>query len=218
VARSTSPLPPRSAVPDLPARLDDVATLAARADIFQMRITGLHGDVDARHAQLSECVVAAASVDRLDLTGASLVDVDVEEVRATELIARSARWRSVRITGGRIATLDLTDAELDAVELRNVRIDYVSLGGARVADLLVAGCAMRALDMPNAKVERVRFVGSRADVVDTRGLRARDLDLRGLDALHYLDPTTLRGATLTELQAVDLGPEFARALGIQLAD
>ncbi len=76
---------------------------------------------------------------------------------------------------------------------------------------------MRALDMPNAKVERVRFEGSRADEVDTRGLRARDLDLRGLDALHYLDPTTLRGAT-TGLQAVDLGPEFARALGIQLAD
>jgi uncharacterized protein YjbI with pentapeptide repeats len=205
-------------VPDLPARLDDIPTLAPHADLMQARILGLQGAVDARHAQFSECVVAAASVDRLDLTGASLADVDVEQLRATELVARSGRWRSVRITGGRIATLDLSDAELDAVELRDVRIDYLSLGGARVADLLVVGCTIKALDLPHAKAERVRFEDSRADEVDSRGLRAQHLDLRGLDALQYLDPTSLRGATLTERQAVDLGPVFARALGIQIAD
>jgi uncharacterized protein YjbI with pentapeptide repeats len=218
VPRQTSPHPPRSAIPDLPGRIHDVVGLADRADLFQSRILGLSGSVDARHSQLSECVIAPASVDRLDLTGTSMVDVEVEKLRATEMIARSGRWRSVRITGGRIGTLDLADAELDAVELREVRVDYLTLGGARVSDLLVAGCRIRALDLPNAKVERASFVDCTADEVDTRGLRAQHLDLRGLDALQYLDPTSLRGATLAERQAVDLGPAFARALGIQLAD
>lgn len=216
--RPTAPLPPRPAAPELPARLSEVAALARHDDLFQTRITGLSGSVDAAHAQLSECVVGAASLDRLDLTGAALIDVEVEELRATELLAHSGRWRSVRLVGGRIATLDLGDADLDAVELRGLRIDYLSLGSARVSDLLVADCSIRALDVPNAHIDRTRFDGTRADEVDTRGLRARHLDLRGLEALHYIDPTALRGATLSERQAVDLGPSFARALGIDLAD
>jgi len=218
MARATSLLPPRSAAPDLPPRLEEVVGLDRRADLFQARITGLDGAVDAAHGQLAECVVAPASVDRLDLTGTTLADVEIGDLRATELIARSGRWRSVRVTGGRIATLDLSDAELDAVELRGLRIDYLSLASARVADLLIADCSIRALDLPNARAERVRFEDTRADEVDTRGLRAQHLDLRGLGALTYLDPAALRGATLSERQAYDLGPAFARALGILLTD
>ncbi len=142
---------------------------------------------DAAHSAITECALVEASVDRLDISGATLVDVDITGLRATAVAGRGARLRRVRIAGGRIGTLDLTDAELDEVELRGIRIDYLSLGGGRVADLVVAGCTIGTLDMPQARVSRVAFVDSRADEVDTRGLRAEHLDLRGLEAGSYLD-------------------------------
>lgn len=218
MARNAAPVAPRHSAPDLPDVLDDVDGLRARSDVFQSRVGGLGGQVDAAHSQLTECVIAPASVDRLDLTGAALVDVDTEELRATELVARNGRWRSVRVTGGRVGTLDLSGAELDGVELRGIRIDYLSLGGARVSDLLIADCTILALDLPQATVERVRFDGTRADEVDNRGLRARHLDLRGLEALSYLDPAALRGATLTARQVELLAPAFAASLGIDVRD
>ncbi|UYK41459.1 pentapeptide repeat-containing protein [Microbacterium terricola] len=216
--RSTGPLPPRSAAPDLPRVLEDADGWRPHADLQQVRLAGLTGDVDLAHARLTECVVATASVDRLDLSGATLVDVEVEEPRATAIAAGSGRWRSVRVTGGRIGTLDLARAELEAVELRGVRIDYLALTQATVRDLLIVDCTIGTLDVPFARLERVSVEDSRADEVDTRELRAKDLDLRGLDALAYTDPTALRGATLSARQVAELADAFAAALGIDVRD
>ena len=128
MAQRSQPHAPRLSAPDLPLHLEDAARLTRGGDFFQVRWTALDAQTDAAHAALTECALIGASVERLDLTGASLVDVDVRDLRASSLGARSARLRRVRITGGRIGTLDLADTEIDEVELRGVRIDYVSLG------------------------------------------------------------------------------------------
>ena len=173
---------------------------------------------DAAHAAITECAVVGGAVDRLDLAGASLVDVDISALRATAVLGRRARLRRVRITGGRIGTLDLADAQLDEVELRGIRIDYLSLAAATVNDLIVADCTIGSLDVPQARLSRVAFTDSAADEVDTRGLRCEHLDLRGLEAVSYLDLAALRGATLSPRQVGALAPSLAAALGIRIDD
>lgn len=214
--RVTDPVPPRECAPDLPDELEEARSLHSRDDLFGARITGLEGDVDAAHSRIVECAVEGATVDRLDLGGATLVDVRVSDVRAAAVSARDGRWRNTLVTGGRIGMLDLWRAELDGVELRGLRIDYLSLASASVADVRLVDCVLGTLDLPQARVERVCFEGCRADEVDTRGLRARDLDLRGLEALSFTDPAGLRGATLSERQAEQHAPSLAAALGIRL--
>ena len=49
-------------------------------------------------------------------------------------------------------------------------------------------------------------------------MRAKDLDLRGLDALGYLDANSLRGATLTSVQVQQLAPVLAAGIGILVKD
>lgn len=210
------PAAPRISSPDLPDELEAVSALAPHVDLLGTRIVGLEGAVSGAHARLSECSLATASVDRIDLTGAALTDVEIEDLRAAELVARSGRWRNVRIAGGRIGTVDLAASELDSVELHGVRIDYLSLSQATAADLLVRDCVLRTVDLPLATLARVRFEGCRADEVDTRGLTLRDLDLRGLEAMSFTDPTALRGATLDARQVGLLALDLARALGIDV--
>jgi uncharacterized protein YjbI with pentapeptide repeats len=218
MAQRSHPLPPRLSAPDLPPHLEDGRPPARGGDFFQVKWAALAVETDAAHAVLTECALSGASVERLDLTGATLVDVEVRDLRASTLSARSARLRRVRITGGRIGTLDLGDAEIDEVELRGVRIDYASLAAARIADLLIADCTISTLDLPQATVARMAFADSRADDVDTRGVRAKDLDLRGLEAVSYLDAGSLRGATLSSRQVEYLAPALAAALGIRVID
>lgn len=214
----SAPRAPRLSAPDLPPRLEDGPPPSRSGDAFRVRWTAMDPVTDAAYASLTECALAGASVERLELTGATLVDVDVRDLRSTTLTGRGARLRRVRITGGRIGTLDLADADLDEVELRGVRIDYLSMGGARVADVLIAECTIGTLDMPQARVARMAFPDSRADEVDTRGLRAEDLDFRGLEAVSYPDAASLRGATFSPRQIEQLAPALAAALGIRVRD
>jgi len=186
--------------------------------VLQVRFEGLSGDVDGAHSHISECVIADGALGALDLTGAVLSDVSFTAVRATEVKARTGRWRTVLISGGRIGTLDLSGADLTGIELRGVRIDYLALGSAKVSDLLVVDCTIGSLDIPLATLSRVRFEGTRVDEVDSRGIRADHLDLRGLDALAYTDLSSLRGATLSGQQVELLATSFAAALGIDVRD
>lgn len=218
MARREEPLPPRESTPDLPPVLTAVNGLGRAGAVMGARVEGLHGDVDASHGELAETLWEAPTLDRLDLTGATLADTRWTEPRIGALLARDGRWRNVEISGGRIGTADFLRAELDGVVLRDLRIDYLGLPAARIGHVRFVGCRFGTLDLPEAQMHRVVFEDCRADEVDTRGLRAAHLDLRGLEALSFTDPASLRAATLSPRQAETHGPAFATALGIRLAD
>ena len=210
-----SPVPPRITAPDLPPVLDP-ATPARSGDLIAARLD-LTGTVDLAYATLEQCVVSA-DAESVDLTGATVIDVDMSGARIASLRMRDTGVRRLRIGGGRIGTLDLSEARISELELRDVRIDYLNLGAAKATDVEISGCAIRTIDMPQAELTRVRFAATTSDEVDPRGMRAKDLDLRGLDALAYLDAHSLRGATLTSFQVQQLAPVIAAGLGIQVKD
>lgn len=213
---ASSPKPPRTVAPDIPAVLAEETGLRARADVQAARLGSLAGDVDAAHARLVEVRVETASVDRFDLTGATLVDAVVSGIRAVELVARDGAWRESVVAGGRIATLDAVRAEWDGVALRGLRVDYLSLASARLNDVTFTDCEIGTLDLPDARLTRVRFESTRVDEVDTRELRCADVDLRGLEAVSFTDPRGLRGATLDLRQAEQHAAAFAVAFGVDV--
>lgn len=216
MARTTeSPAPPRVSPPDLPERFDD-ATPARSIDLLAARLT-LSGSVDLAYSSLEQCTVSA-DADSVDLSGATLIDVEIVGARIASLRLRDASIRRLRIVGGRVGTLDLSGSRIDELAIDDVRIDYLNLGGARAVDLDISNCGIRTLDMPQAELTRVRFSESASDEVDPRGIRAKDVDLRGLDARGFLDANSLRGTTLSGFQVQQLAPLFATGLGIQVKD
>ncbi|CAN7295796.1 hypothetical protein LJR045_001481 [Microbacterium sp. LjRoot45] len=218
MARRDDPAPPRDSTPDLPPMLEPVTRLVPRGEVHAARIDGLDGEVDASHAELVETLWEAPTLDRLDLTGARIVDSRIADARVTVVVGRDARWRNVEIDGGRLGTVDLQRAELDGVTFRGIRIDYLGSPSAHLAHVRFVGCRFGTIDLPEARAERVAFEDCRADEMDTRGLRAVDLDLRGLEVLSITDPSALRGATLTARQCETHGTAFADALGVKIRD
>lgn len=216
MARHTDSLvAPRVSPPDLPEHLD-AAEPQRGADLIAARID-VTGTADLAHSSLEQCVITA-DVDLLDLTGATVLDVSLNDVRAASMPMRNASIRRLRITGGRIGTLDLSAARIDELELRDLRVDYLNLGGAKAHDIVIADSAIRTLDLPQAQLTRVSFENARSDEVDPRGLRAKDVDMRGLDAMSFTDANSLRGVTLTTFQVQQLAPVFAAGIGIQVQD
>lgn len=217
MARPKHPVAPRIAVPDLAPRLDP-AVLAPGVDLLGALVEGSRGDINAANAHISESALHNLDVARFDLSRARLSDVDVSELRAVTVDAPESRWQSTRIVGGRIATLDLSRSTLSAVEFRGIRIDYLTLAGAEASDLLFADCIIGSMDAPQASLKRVAFANSRVTDVDNRGWRVEHVDLRGLEAVHFMDMPALRGTTLSERQATALGRDFAVAAGVDVRD
>jgi uncharacterized protein YjbI with pentapeptide repeats len=216
MARSPeTPAAPRVSPPDLPREFTP-ATGRRSVDLIAASLD-LDGTVDLAHASLEQCTVTA-DADTVDLTGATLIDVDLTGVRIASLKMRDAGVRRVRISGGRIGTFDLSSARIDELELRDVRIDYLNLGAAKATDIEIRDCSIRTLDMPQAELTRVRFTDTRSDEVDSRGMRATHVDLRGLDASAFLDANSLRGTTLSSFQVQQLAPVLAAGIGIQVKD
>ncbi|PKI93162.1 hypothetical protein CW368_02465 [Actinomycetales bacterium SN12] len=213
--RRTALRPPLVSAPDLPDILRPAA--ARRSADLRAALIELDGDADLAHSTLEQCVIAGSG-SALDLEGATMMDVDVRDLRIAKLSARRSTLRRVRISGGRIGTLDLSDSGIHELELRDVRIDYLTLAGCKAVDVRVESCQIAALDLPGATLSRVAFATTSSDEVDPRGMRAEHLDLRGLDALGFLDVTALRGATLTLRQVEQLAPVFAVAAGIIISD
>jgi len=214
MARSTErPQPPRVSPPDLPDELDD-GVGRRHGDHIGLRIPLTE---DLAHAQFEQCSLSGAA-ERVDLAGATLLDVEIVDARTPVLSLKDATIRRLRIAGGRIGTLDLSGAHVAELIVEHARIDYLSLAAAKVQDSLLADCTLATVDVPAATITRVRFERSSADEVDTRGLKADALDLRGLDALAFLDVTSLRGVTLNSRQVELLAPVFARAAGIDVQD
>lgn len=212
---SDSPAPPRISAPDLPPRLEP-AQPTPGADLLQTALD-LSGTMNLAHSSLEQCTVTA-DADSIDLTGATILDVDAKDLRVASMTLRNAGIRRLRITGGRIGTLDLSGTRIDELEIRDVRIDYLTLGGAKGTDILIANSTIRTLDLPQAEITRMRFEECRSEEVDPRGLRAKDVDLRGLDADVFVDTNSLRGTTLTTYQVQQLAPTIAAGLGIQIRD
>lgn len=216
MARSPeSPAAPRVSPPDLPEDFDP-AVAARDADLLAARLD-LAGTANLAYASLEQCTISA-DADAVDLTGATILDVAVTGARIASLKMRGAGIRRLRISGGRIGTLDLSEARIDELELRDLRVDYLNLGGAKGTDVEIVDCAIRTIDLPQAELTRVRFTGTSSDEVDPRGLRAVNVDLRGLDAMSYLDANSLRGTTLTSFQVQQLAPVLAAGIGIQVKD
>lgn len=214
MARTTeSPVAPRVSPPDLPDERSP-GVPARNADLIAAHLA-LTGTVDLAYAMLEQCTVTA-DAEEVDLTGSTILDVEMSHLRIASLRLRDAGIRRLRITGGRIGTLDLSTARVSELELHDVRIDYLNLGAATVSDAEVTDCRIRTIDMPQAGLTRVRFTRSTCDEVDPRGMRATDVDLRGLDALSFLDANSLRGTTLTGFQVQQLAPVIAAGLGIQI--
>ncbi|QLD10431.1 hypothetical protein [Microbacterium oleivorans] len=210
------PAPPRGSEPDLPRHLV-AGRLARRAELTEASIR-LEATADGAHARLSESRLVAASVDRLDLTGAVLADVVIDDPAAAEIVARDGSWRSVRLSGGRIGTLDLSRGRWDGVLLRGVRVDYLSVPASTLRDVTFSGCRIGTLDAPGAVLERVRFEDTAVDEFDTREMRSTDLDLRGLDVLAFTDVRALREATMSERQVEAHARALATALGIDVQE
>ncbi len=199
--------------PDVPAQLE--------------RVEAVDIDVDATRVSLAGAAVPA-------LTEAQLENSDLSRIRAN-----GAQWELVTLAdclldGADLATLVWRGGSAMRCSLREVRMTGALLDGVRLRSVLLEGVQATLTSWHRAELRGVVLRGcdlSEATFVDTvmeevlledcvlsgaqlAGLRCRDVQLRGCRLDGVGGVAGLRGARVSEDDAVALLPALARELGI----
>lgn len=146
----------------------------------------------------SDCLWERVHGVGFSVAEASLIDVTIEQSRLAAVSAWGSRWRDVTVRGG--------------------KIDFLNLRGAKLKDVAFEDCVVGELDLQEAECDGVTFSGcTLVEPVFGRG-RYQGLDLSGAELRSPQGIATLKGATLSRMQLIDLAEYLAAELGLRLAD
>ncbi|MEU6827825.1 pentapeptide repeat-containing protein [Nocardia beijingensis] len=97
--------------------------------------------------------------------------------------------------------------------------DSVNFRRARLREVSFVDCVLRDCDFAEAALTEITVPGSALVRLSLRNARVTKVDLRGATALDITDGLdSLRGATITSPQLMDLAPGFARSIGLTVRD
>jgi uncharacterized protein YjbI with pentapeptide repeats len=132
------------------------------------------------------------------LAEASLVETTIEHCRLAAVSAWGSRWRDVTVRGG--------------------KVDFLNLRGAKLKDVAFEDCIVVELDLQEAECDGVTFSGcTLVEPVFGRG-RYAGLDLSGAELRSPQGIATLKGATISRTQLIDLAEHLAAEVGLHVAD
>ena len=171
------------------------------------------GADDARflECRMERCCLEGASLRRIRLVGCLLAGAYGASVDFAD-----STWRDSQMTAGRFGAITLAGANLTRVRLIGVKLGFVNLAGARLEDVAFEGCEIGAVDARAAQLRSVAFVDSSLQELNVTEATLSKVDLSGASLRALVGVESLRGATVSHQQLLDLAPLLAAQLGLEV--
>jgi uncharacterized protein YjbI with pentapeptide repeats len=181
----------------------------------------LSGDLSgqsAANARFLECTFQRCDLSQVRAPRARFANTGMYAVHGAGVDLSETSWLDCVVQGARFGAVALYGAELRRVRFEGCKIEYLNARGASMTDVSFVDCQLVEPDFGEARLSGVDFSGSRVlgavlGKASMERVDFRDAELTGPQGL-----TGLRGATISRLQLIDLGPAIAGELGITVAD
>ena len=161
-------------------------------------------------SRLTDCRLDVPADTTLEAQDAELVDLDLTGRRIESLLR-------VTLRRCRLGGADLGDARLRDVTFDGCVLDLTSARNAELERVTIRECRGTGLDLTGARLADVTVADLDLADVTLDGARLQDVDVTGADLRGVTDLRALRGAIISEVQAVSLARRLAQAAGLQVA-
>lgn len=219
--RSSDSLPAPRIDPLVLENLFDGETELLRpgTDLDDLRWIGLRdGVIDVSGGTTSGCVFEDVVADEFSIATSRVSESRFTQTGVTLFRMARSVLRDVEFNGGRLGAVEAYDVAGRSVSFRSCRLNYLNLRGSRLTDIAFSDCQIDELDLGQARVERMSFSDSRIGTLSMHNATLKDVDLRGADLNAVNGAESLKGATISTQQLLDLAPQLARELGIHVAE
>jgi len=181
-------------------------------DFVDLDLTGQ----DAGDARFLESRLDRCALDRLSLRRARILGSLIADGHGASVDFADSTWRDSLVTGGRFGAVQLPGATLTGVRFRGTKLDYLNLSGAQIDDVVFEDCEIGDIDARGATLRSVRFSGCSIHELNVTEARLSKVDLSDARLSSMIGVDNLRGAIINHGQLLDLAPQLAAQLGIEV--
>ncbi|MVU83895.1 pentapeptide repeat-containing protein [Nocardia sp. ET3-3] len=176
-------------------------------------------DPQVRGVTFSECAVTASTVTGGMFRYSRFTDVWLRSTRWIRTDLSETNWMDAEFVLAALSGVEAFGSTLRRVSFHNCKFDSVNLRGATLIDVSFVDCVLRDVDIMDAKLTGVTFPGSEISGLNLRNAKLKNVDLRQARSIGIAGGVeSLTGATITNLQLLELAPVFAAAFGIVVED
>jgi uncharacterized protein YjbI with pentapeptide repeats len=151
---------------------------------------------------------------------AELRDLDVDAVVKSAEWANEngfrASWQRIELELCRLTGAELGESTLQDIVFSECRLDLVGFRHAKLRRVVFRDCRMGECDFGAARLEDVRFERCELSQANFGGVTIERVELAGCDLHGVVGAASLRGVRMPWDDAIQAGPTFAAALGIEL--
>ena len=171
---------------------------------------------DASDVRFLACRLQRCRLDGLSLRRARVIESLLADIQGATLEMTDSTWRDSRLSGGRLGAATLTGATWTSIRVRGSKLGFLDLAGARLEDVTFEGCEIGGLDARSARLHSVAFIDCTVDELNLAGATLSKVDLSGARMRSLVGVESLRGATVSSEQLIDLAPILAAQLGLEV--
>jgi len=171
---------------------------------------------DASDARFVECRLQRCAVDGLVLRRSRILGSVLDAIHGASVDFSDTTWRDSRVSGGRLGAVNLPGATLTTIRFVGSKLGFLNLAGAQFEDVVFEGCEIDGLDARGAKLRSVSFVDCSVNELNVTEAALSKVDLSGARLRSLIGVDNLRGVTINHGQLMDLAPQLAAQLGIEI--
>ncbi|MEC3919070.1 pentapeptide repeat-containing protein [Nocardia sp. CDC160] len=176
-------------------------------------------DPQVRGVVFTECAFTASTVTGGAFRYSRFNDVWLQSTRWIRSDLSETNWMDAEFVMAALSGVEAFGSTLRRVSFHNCKFDSVNLRGATLIDVSFVDCVLRDVDIMDAKLTGVSFPGSEVSGLMLRNAKLKNVDLREARSLGIASGVeSLSGATVTNMQLLELAPVFAAAFGITVKD
>lgn len=185
------------------------------ADLDGLQWSGLRGEgVDVHGSTTSGCIFEDVVADEFNIATSRVAETRFVQIGVPLFRMARSVFRDVEFEGGRLGAVEAYDLKGRALLFNGCRLNYLNLRGSTLIDVAFRNCQIDELDLGQATIERMGFVDSQIGALSMHNATLKHVDFRMAQLSAVNGASSLRGATISSQQLLDLAPQLAKEAGI----
>lgn len=163
----------------------------------------------------------ASKFEKCIFTGANLnafvaTDVVFSRAEAAAMRGYKANLLRVQVSDSRFSGAEFAEGQFEDCHFKNVKFDEAGFRFASFKRVVFEDCVLQQADFTNAKFSHVVFRGCELEGASFVSVDCSHVDVSTENLTECKGITGLKGATISELQLIQLAPLFASELGFHI--
>ncbi len=171
---------------------------------------------DVPDARFFECRLDRCCVDGLSLRRVRFIGCQLAGLFGASVDFADSTWRDSELVGGRLGAVTLAGAMWKDVRVHGMKFGFLNLAGARLEDVVFEECEIASLDVGAAQLKSVSFIDCSIEEITVAEATLSKVDLSRARLRTIIGVDNLRGAIVSHLQLLDLAPQLAAQLGLEV--